>query len=30
MIDALIKANAWIFVSKLSKKLDTFVGHGGG
>lgn len=30
MIEALKQANAWIFVSKLKNKLDTFVGHGGG
>ena len=29
MIEALKKANAWEFVEKMQKKLDTYVGSGG-
>lgn len=29
MIDALKKANAWEFIEKLEKKLDTYVGTSG-
>ena len=29
MIEALKKANAWEFVNKMEKKLDTYVGSGG-
>ena len=29
MIDALKKANAWEFVERMEKKLDTYVGSGG-
>lgn len=30
MIDALKKANAWDFISKMEKGLETYVGIGGG
>jgi len=30
MINALKKVNAWDFVSKMDKGLDTYVGMGGG
>lgn len=30
MIDALKKANAWDFVHKMDKGLETYVGIGGG
>jgi ATP-binding cassette subfamily B (MDR/TAP) protein 1 len=30
MKDALIKVNAWDFVSKMEKGLETYVGIGGG
>lgn len=30
MINALKKVNAWDFVSKMDKGLDTYVGIGGG
>ena len=29
MVEALKKANAWEFVNKMEKKLDTYVGSGG-